>query len=145
MNCMVVATPTGPAFVCGTFPKPKPCHFCGGAAPYLCDWPVLKPVKVAARDVQLGEKIRWFRGDDWTVVYRSVEADAVYGELVYLGIEDRNGRVSKARYPAASVFVVNRPATCDNPCCDSCARQPAEDVHHCQDHWHLIGSPEARK
>lgn len=31
--------------------------------------------------------------------------------------------------------MVQRPGHCEAPCCENCAREVGDDVHHCRAHW----------
>jgi hypothetical protein len=42
------------------------------------------------------------------------------------------------------LFRVERPGTCDKPCCYRCRRNVAPNVDYCMDHWHLQGTDNAR-
>jgi hypothetical protein len=124
----------GTVHVCG-LPAPKRCAFCGGKAPYLCDFKVNRAVSILASDVRRGDFIRWYNKADREVIFRDASPD---GSLVYLAVKDEKGKVLQLRYMENQTFKILRLATCDNPCCDTCAREPDENVHHCKDHWNVI-------
>jgi hypothetical protein len=62
----------------------------------------------------------------WTVTYHAASCT--------LQIMAPSGLATDVSLIAGKVVVL-RLGTCDQPCCDNCAREPDENVHHCQDHW----------
>lgn len=138
MTCHVVdAKPAlGIAFICGEAEEPALCHFCGQPAAYLCDWKVERAVRILASDLRIGDTVMIGKRKA-RVVYHAVSGGQVFTAL------DDGKQVVQTRCDAegqlAGSFDVQREATCDQPCCYFCAREPGDDVHHCMDHWPEIG------
>ncbi|HEX4311913.1 MAG TPA: hypothetical protein VHZ25_17920 [Acidobacteriaceae bacterium] len=130
MSCEVIQSGFGPAFVCGTSKRPKPCHFCGSPSLFLCDFKGEHPTITPIADLRVGDRRAY---DNWRIVYHAVE-----GETVYFAVEKNGGAVTQSKGPIHGVLTVLRPGTCDEPCCYNCAREVDEDVHYCRgSHWSL--------
>ena len=122
-------------------PRKRKCAHCGCPdAKTLCDWPMDRPVRFyRIEDLSIGDVIVQRHG--WRGRIAAIELPAtVRAEVI-----TRGDRAQPLLHRVESMFAldewliarlrVERPGTCDKPCCFRCRRHVGPDRDYCLDHW----------
>ncbi len=116
--------------------KNKVCLNCGDPAIALCTWPVRRFIDVTVGELDIGDVLQMEQGEG---IIRSVEKHP-NDYIVTIGILYRVPL--KLPVPLSfkkldvSTIPTLRDAKCDAPCCDRCARDPADGKNRvCREHW----------
>lgn len=133
-------------------PRKLRCAFCNCPdAKALCDWPMMKPVPVDFKSIdelKIGDCLSNASGS-WRAKILSISvgppADKYSppGYVACISVIQTVGTVAHALRtvtlgPATmGRAFVERPGTCDKPCCFRCRRHVDTDRDYCRDHWDL--------
>src|SRR3569623_17285 len=137
-------------------PRRRRCAHCDCPdAKALCDWPMVKPVRfTSVTELNIDDVVCQSYG--WRARILSITLGPPAQRFSYQSgwytrvlILDRGHHIG---LPAARMELpvvmdtwalarlrVERPGTCDKPCCYRCRRNVAPNVDYCMDHWHLQG------
>src|SRR4051794_34599394 len=123
----------------GINPEPLACAICGKPARALCDWPVAKRTFVLAPGVQLGDIFLTIENKYRCEVLHIARDERPLATLYLFRVRDlrpnkRNELYHYERWGTQKVEL-ERPATCDAPCCYRHRRHvgPGRDI--CATHW----------
>lgn len=116
-----------------------PCAECGRqAADYRCDWPMDKPTRAQVSEMQVGDVLVHPRhGRRITVIEIEADFPANAGLRRITARAHSPKKVVERKYywDVTAVALVLRPGVCDEPTCESCAREAGEYRHYCPGHW----------
>lgn len=135
MGCHIeIPQPGLQVTICGdTFASPMLCKFCSNYGLYLCDWKEVERVENTHwHDVRIGDVWMYLPSHPAMVV--NIETED-YGLCFCLDIG--NGRrVRPFRFFNSTLTCpIFRRGTCDQPVCESHAREVGDHVHYCMDCW----------
>jgi len=118
----------------------QPCKFCGEPADHLCDWRVLKPIRIAVTELQVGHAL-YPSGPGgpgpFGVTEIRMEKRSFGKQLrdILTVHVDFKGHLWRYKYwPEEDVYCMG-PGTCDTPCCELHLRSVDEDRDYCMSHW----------
>lgn len=127
----------GTLFICGPGLGPRRCKFCKRRARALCDWPVMKRVKVKA--------VKLRRGDVFITPQSNREVPVIdayrNGEKWIITVELRDV-VRRPPYPTFSyvrdlqeIVTTLRRRRCSAACCARHRRSVGPERDYCERHW----------
>jgi hypothetical protein len=132
-------------------PRKRHCAFCDCPdAKALCDWPMVKGVAFKIEELNPGDILVQPTLPGWRA--RLLEATVIDGQYavcaeVRVTLITQTPLFSGLKKPPfdirftlptvsfAKYYRVERPGTCDKPCCFRCRRHVGPDRDYCMDHW----------
>lgn len=122
-------------------PRKRRCAHCDCPdAKALCDWPVIKLARFKVNELAVEDIVASPAGT-WRARIDSLEFIPQEGEIKFHATVIATGaKTAFALFPAnVHLMRVERPDTCNKPCCFRCRRHVGPDKDYCRDHWDLDG------
>jgi hypothetical protein len=125
--------------------KLSPCAFCGEPSTSFCEWPVNRPRRVIARDLNIGDRIKRFTESDTKAAKRGATVISIHPidpeerqHWIFplrITIQTETGRVKTFETRGYSEVLRVEEQPCGARVCEMHLRRPEPGVEYCADHW----------